>query len=130
MSSDARLMCGLTLVLVPTIVYGGLTVLNVITNGMLGTPGPRKLSESQVAFYRAGHAHAGVLTLSRFSFNSRSTAHLFPRPLSGRFEQAPLRLQFWCRADFLQWRMCGRCVSCFMRAQFWWQLLRSPPASV
>ena len=63
MSSDARLMCGLTLVLVPTIVYGGLTVLNVITNGMLGTPGPRKLSGSQIAFYRAGHAHAGVLTL-------------------------------------------------------------------
>ena len=63
MSSDARLMCGLTLVLVPTIVYGGLTVLNVVTNGMLGTPGPRKLSESQIAFYRAGHAHAGVLTL-------------------------------------------------------------------
>src|SRR5215471_13846970 len=63
MSSDARLMCGLSLVLVPTIVYGGLTVLNVITNGMLGTPGPRKLSASQIAFYRAGHAHAGVLTL-------------------------------------------------------------------
>ena len=63
MSSDARLMCGLTLVLVPTIVYGGLTVLNVVTNGMLGTPGPAKLSGSQIAFYRAGHAHAGVLTL-------------------------------------------------------------------
>ena len=63
MSSDARLMCGLALVLIPTIVYGGLTVLNVVTNGMLGTPGPRKLSESQITFYRAGHAHAGVLTL-------------------------------------------------------------------
>ena len=63
MSSDSRLMCGLTLVLVPTIVYGGLTVLNIITNGMLGTPGPMHLSESQIAFYRAGHAHAGVLTL-------------------------------------------------------------------
>src|SRR5215467_2129823 len=63
MSSDARLMCGLSLILVPTIVYGGLTVLNVITNGILGTPGPRNLSGSQIAFYRAGHAHAGVLTL-------------------------------------------------------------------
>ena len=40
MSSDARLMCGLGLILVPTIVYGGLTVLGVITNGVLGTPGP------------------------------------------------------------------------------------------
>jgi hypothetical protein len=63
MSPDARLMCGLGLILVPTIVYGGLTVLNVITNGMLGTPGPRNLSPAQIAFYRAGHAHAGVLTL-------------------------------------------------------------------
>jgi hypothetical protein len=56
-------MCGLSLILVPTIVYGGLTVLGVITNQMLGTPGPRNLSASQIAFYRAGHAHAGVLTL-------------------------------------------------------------------
>ena len=63
MSPDARLMCGLGLILVPTIVYGGLTVLNVISNGMLGTPGPRNLSPAQIAFYRAGHAHAGVLTL-------------------------------------------------------------------
>jgi hypothetical protein len=63
MSPDARLMCGLGLILVPTIVYGGLTVLNVITKGMLGTPGPTNLTPSQIAFYRAGHAHAGVLTL-------------------------------------------------------------------
>jgi len=63
MSPDARLMCGISLILVPTIVYGGLTVLNVVSNGGLGTPGPKNLSPSQVAFYRAGHAHAGVLTL-------------------------------------------------------------------
>jgi hypothetical protein len=63
MSSDARLMCGLSLILVPTIVYGGLTVLGVISNQMLGAPGPTNLTATQVAFYRAGHAHAGVLTL-------------------------------------------------------------------
>jgi hypothetical protein len=63
MSPDARLMCGIALILVPTIVYGGLTVLYVISNGALGTSGPRNLSASQIAFYRAGHAHAGVLTL-------------------------------------------------------------------
>src|SRR5262249_7566410 len=63
MSPDARLMCGISLILVPTIVYGGLTVLNVVSNGGLGTPGPKNLSPSQVAFYRAGHAYAGVLTL-------------------------------------------------------------------
>jgi len=63
MSPDTRLMFGLSLILVPTIVYGGLTVLSVITNRLMGSPGPTNLSPSQVAFYRAGHAHAGVLTL-------------------------------------------------------------------
>jgi hypothetical protein len=63
MSPDARLMCGISLILVPTIVYGGLTILGVITDGRFGAPAPKNLSPSQVAFYRAGHAHAGVLTL-------------------------------------------------------------------
>jgi hypothetical protein len=63
MSPDARLMCGISLILVPTIVYGGLTVLYVISNGALGPGGPKNLSSSQVSFYRARHAHAGVLTL-------------------------------------------------------------------
>jgi hypothetical protein len=63
MSHDARIMCGLTLILVPTIVYGGLTVLGIVTSRAMGAPGPDKLSSSQVAFYRAGHAHAGVLAI-------------------------------------------------------------------
>ena len=63
MSPDTRLMCGLSLILVPTIVYGGLTVLGVVTNGILGAPAPKNLTAAQTAFYRAGHAHAGVLTL-------------------------------------------------------------------
>ena len=63
MSPAARLMCGLGLVLIPTIVYGGLTVLYVVSNGKLGPGGPRSLTADQVSFYRAGHAHAGVLTL-------------------------------------------------------------------
>jgi len=63
MSPDARFMCGLSLILIPTIVYGGLTILSLITAGQFGTLGPGNLSASQVAFWRAGHAHAGVLTL-------------------------------------------------------------------
>jgi hypothetical protein len=63
MSPDARLMFGISLIFVPTIVYGGLTVLGVISNGAFGMPAPKDLSPSQVTFYRAGHAHAGVLTL-------------------------------------------------------------------
>ena len=56
-------MCGLTLILVPTIVYGGLTVLGIVTGRTMGAPAPDNLSPLQVAFYRAGHAHAGVLTI-------------------------------------------------------------------
>jgi hypothetical protein len=63
MSPDTRLMFGLSLILIPTIVYGGLTVLGVVSNRLMGTPGPSNLSATQIAFYRAGHAHAGVLTL-------------------------------------------------------------------
>jgi hypothetical protein len=63
MSPDARLMCGLSLILIPGIVYGGLTVLGVVSHCLMGTPGPSNLSATQIAFYRAGHAHAGVLTL-------------------------------------------------------------------
>ena len=34
-----------------------------VSNGVFGTPGPKNLSPTQISFYRAGHAHAGVLTL-------------------------------------------------------------------
>jgi hypothetical protein len=37
MSRDSRFICGLTLILVPTIVYGGLTLLGVLTGGAYGT---------------------------------------------------------------------------------------------
>jgi hypothetical protein len=54
---------GVSLILVPTIVYGGLTVLGVVTGGAHGASGPQDLSPTQVALYRAGHAHAGVLLI-------------------------------------------------------------------
>jgi hypothetical protein len=56
-------MCGIGLNLVATLVYGGLTVLGVVSNGAHGVPAPKNLTPTQVAFYRAGHAHAGVLAL-------------------------------------------------------------------
>lgn len=56
-------MWGLTLVTVPTIVFGGLAVLGVVSGGLYGLPGPPGLTPMQVAFYRAGHAHAGVLLI-------------------------------------------------------------------
>jgi hypothetical protein len=63
MTTEARLFCGLTLILVPTIIYGGLTVLGVVSGGRYGAPAPPDLTPLQVTFYRAGHAHAGVLVL-------------------------------------------------------------------
>jgi hypothetical protein len=63
MSPAARLMIGVTLLTVPAIVYGGLTVLGVLTGGEAGAPAPPDLTPLQTALYRAGHAHAGVLVI-------------------------------------------------------------------
>lgn len=63
MSPAARLMIGVTLLTVPTIVYGGLTVLGVLTRGAAGVPAPQGLTDFQTTLYRAGHAHAGVLVI-------------------------------------------------------------------
>lgn len=62
MTQASRLMIGITLVTVPTIVFGGLTVLGVVTDGRAGLPGP-ELTALQATLYRAGHAHAGVLVI-------------------------------------------------------------------
>jgi hypothetical protein len=63
MSHETRWMCGVTLILVPTIVYGGLTVLGILTRRAMGAPAPENLTSEQITFYRAGHAHAGVLAI-------------------------------------------------------------------
>lgn len=63
MSFAARLMTGVTLVTVPTIVYGGLVVLGVVTGGSAGMNPSISLTPLQVSLYRAGHAHAGVLVI-------------------------------------------------------------------
>ena len=63
MSQAARLISGITLITVPTIVYGGLTVLGVVSSGRFGMGVGRPLSPEQTSFFRAGHAHAGVLVI-------------------------------------------------------------------
>jgi len=63
MSQAARLLSGITLITVPTIVYGGLTVLGVVSSGHFGTGFGRPVSPEQTTFFRAGHAHAGVLVI-------------------------------------------------------------------
>lgn len=61
LSREAELVSGLSLLSVPAILYGGLTLLGVVTGGSAGlAPGAVELSETQRALWRAGHAHAGV----------------------------------------------------------------------
>src|SRR5215468_3727333 len=61
LSREARLVAGITLLTVPTIIYGGLTLLGILTKGMAGiSPGNLALDQTQWALFRAGHAHAAV----------------------------------------------------------------------
>ena len=61
LSREARLFCGVMLLTVPTIMYGGATLLGILTSGGAGLPpGGLALDETQRALFRAGHAHAGV----------------------------------------------------------------------
>lgn len=64
LSREAKLVSGITLIAVPTIAYGGATLLGVLTDGTAGmAPSGLSLDESQWALWRAGHAHAGVWLL-------------------------------------------------------------------
>lgn len=61
LSRQAKQLSGVTLLVVPTILYGGVTLLGVLTRGAAGlAPGGLTLDETQWALFRAGHAHAGV----------------------------------------------------------------------
>ena len=59
MNRDARLMSGILLITVPTIQYGGYFLLRLFSGQMPGM----KPSPLQTSFFRAGHAHAGVLVM-------------------------------------------------------------------
>ena len=61
LSSAAKLVSGVTLLAVPTVMYGGMALLGILTNGGAGSdPGQLVLTETQWGLWRAGHAHAGV----------------------------------------------------------------------
>jgi hypothetical protein len=60
-SREARIVAGVSLLAVPTVMYGGVTLLGVLTHGAAGlSPGNLRLTDTQWALFRAGHAHAGV----------------------------------------------------------------------
>ena len=64
LSRESKIVCGALLILIPTIMYGGITLLGILTKGAVGhMPGSVELDESQYALWRAGHAHAGVYVI-------------------------------------------------------------------
>ena len=61
LSRETRIVSGIVLLTVPSIMYGGLTLLGILTRGVAGIAPPGlTLDETQWALFRAGHAHAGV----------------------------------------------------------------------
>lgn len=64
LSRESKFVCGILLILVPTIMYGGLTLLGMLTNGGAGLAADGlTLNQTQSALWRAGHAHAGVYVI-------------------------------------------------------------------
>ena len=60
LSREAKLVSGVTLLAVPTVMYGGIAILGILTRGTAGMWSGRVLDEVQWGLWRAGHAHAGV----------------------------------------------------------------------
>jgi hypothetical protein len=58
MSPETRITCGIILLTVPTIQYGGYFLLSILS-GKSKLP----LTDFQKSMFRAGHAHAGVLVM-------------------------------------------------------------------
>jgi hypothetical protein len=64
LSRDTKIFTGIILLAVPTVQYGGLAILGMLTHGAAGTGGAGAgLNVEQLALFRAGHAHAGVWLL-------------------------------------------------------------------
>jgi len=64
LSREAKLISGITVLIVPTIMYGGWILLGILTQETIGASGnDLRLDETQWALWRAGHAHAGVWTI-------------------------------------------------------------------
>lgn len=63
LSRDGKIVCAALLIAVPTIMYGGVTLLGILTEGAAGSPPALQLDDTQQSLWRAGHAHAGVFVI-------------------------------------------------------------------
>jgi hypothetical protein len=77
MTREARVMSGIILITVPTIQYGGYFLLTSLMNkssGYMDNP----LRQN---FFRAGHAHAGVIVILSLICQILADAAILPTPL-------------------------------------------------
>ncbi len=77
MTREARMMSGIILITVPTIQYGGYFLLTSLMNkgsGYMDNP----LRQN---FFRAGHAHAGVIVILSLICQMLTDAAVLPGPL-------------------------------------------------
>jgi hypothetical protein len=77
MTREARLMSGIILITVPTIQYGGYFLLTSLvdkSSGYMDNP----LRQN---FFRAGHAHAGVIVILSLVCQVLADAAILPAPL-------------------------------------------------
>jgi cytochrome bd-type quinol oxidase subunit 2 len=81
MSTASRLMLGIILLTVPTVIYGGLTVLGIVTAGAAGLHPRLELRPPQQALFRAMHAHAGVLVILSLLVQVLADGAALPHPL-------------------------------------------------
>lgn len=78
MTREARLMSGIILITVPTIQYGGYFLLTSLMNKSSGyMENPLRQN-----FFRAGHAHAGVIVILSLICQMLADAAVLPVPLS------------------------------------------------
>ena len=103
MTREARLMSGIILITVPTIQYGGYFLLTSLMNKGSGYM-ENSLRQN---FFRAGHAHAGVIVILASCVRFFRTRRLFPPRSSGLCASAcPFRRFSYRRASFS--RCCRR----------------------
>lgn len=74
MSDATRWMVAIAFVLLPTIAYGGYFLLTILRRKV----GTEKITEVQRNYFRAGHAHAGVLVILAIIGQLVLDASLFP----------------------------------------------------
>jgi hypothetical protein len=77
MTREARLLSAITLIAVPTIQYGGYFLLTALVNKGSGYM-DNALRQN---FFRAGHAHAGVIVILSLVCQILADAAVLPSPL-------------------------------------------------